>query len=322
MNRMRYALACAVALAGCGGTSTTPAPPDMAMMCGPTMPPPQLGITAGKMATPCPTGNECQAPQFCDTTLNPKICALPANYSCLGTRMDPPGPSMDVVVTGLIKDFQDNNVVMGATVTLWKNAADVPDPAKAIATSMAPSDANGNYMIKVPAGTPYRVIRGNSGGKAISNGNPVDTIPAYEFNRNFDDKSPVAVKTSTREAIPGLVSVIPDPTLGVLAGSVRDCMNTEVGNALVAVSMTSVMYDGVCNTFYFADVGGSTLPTRTIHYSSEANGTFAALNVPPGLATLTVTGIVGSGAAKTISTATVPVQGGAVTIVEMLPLSM
>ena len=52
--------------------------------------------------------------------------------------------------------------------------------------------------------------------------------------------------------------------------------------------MTASAYMADCNTFYFTDVNGSTLPTRQLHWTSAKNGTFAALNVPaPGLATLT-----------------------------------
>ncbi len=290
MNRFLSTLLFALPLAGCGGGSGSASSLDMAM----AVQSPPLSVTVMGMAQP-------------------------ADFSCLGSRKDPPGPMMDTVVTGKITDFQDDNIVVGATVYIWKDAADVPDPMKAIATTKAPSDKDGMYSITIPAGAPYRIIRGNSGGMAISNGNPVETIPAYEFNRNFDDANPVAVKTSTREAIPGLVSIIPDETKGVLAGAVRDCKNSETGDARVAVSMTTMTYDSDANTFYFTD---QDLPTRVLHWTNPKNGTFVSLNVPPGLATVAATGVVGSGAAKTLGSYTIPVQPGAVTIVEILPAAM
>lgn len=300
MNRLLLSLvlglplaaACSSPPGGGGGDGGTMGAMDMKM----ATPPPPISVKSGAMMTD-------------------------ADESCLGSRKDPPGPNADTMITAKITDFQDDNIVVGATIMVWKDAADVPDPKKAIATSTV-SDAMGMYTIKIPGGTPYRVIMGNTGGMAISNGNPVATIATYEFNRNFDDKARVAVKVSTREAIPGLVSVIPDPTLGVLAGAVRDCKNTEVGGATVKVSMTTAAYDSDALTFYFVKVGGSTLPTRQQHWTSPDNGSFAALNVPPGLATVTASGQVGSGTPKTLTTLTVPVLAGAITIAEMLPSTM
>jgi hypothetical protein len=241
-----------------------------------------------------------------------------ADYSCNGKRVDPAAPTTDTVVTGTIKDFQDDNLVSGAVISVYATADQVLAKMP-IATSM-PSDAMGNYTVTVPKGY-YRVIFGNTGGKALSNGNPVDTIDTYEFNRKYDDKGRTAVKVSTREAIPGLVSVIPDTSLGVLAGAVRDCNEKEVGGARVTISDTSGPYMGDMLTFYFKKISGSTLPTRTQKWT-DGNGAFAALNVPVGKGTVSAKGIITTADGEVdLGSGTVPVLAGSITLFEVLPKS-
>jgi hypothetical protein len=278
-----------VAVAGCGG-GTPMSMPDMKMA--PMPPALYIGDTAP---------------------------GTPADESCVGHFMDPAAPTTDTVVMGTIKDFQDMNLVMGAVVSVYLTPADVMSKT-AIAMS-TPSDANGKYMLTVPKGH-FRVIMGNTGGKAISNGNPVDTIDTYEFNVRYDYATATAVKTSTRDAIPGLVSVDPDPALGVLAGTVRDCNGKEMGGAIVDVSNTSAMYDSSQFIFYFQSVSGTTLPTRTLKWTSGSVGVFAALNVPTGTATLNANGIIGSGSLMKLGSETVPVLPGSITIADILPASM
>ncbi|MSP63967.1 MAG: hypothetical protein EXR72_27225 [Myxococcales bacterium] len=294
MNRIGIYCIAAISLGGVGcGSGTMTGTPDMAMK-----PSPPIYVEAK------------------DKT------QTPANYKdCVA---DPAGPDKETEVEGLIKDFQDDNLVEGAVIKIYKTAADVP--ANPIA--MTTSDKDGKYKIKVPAGAPYRLIYGSEGGKAISNGNPVDTIATYEFNRAWNDKERVAVKVSTREAIPGLVSVIPDVTLGVLAGSVRDCKRSDVGGAQVKITGTGKLKDGTDYkadefTFYFVEVSGSTLPTRTQKWTA-ANGTFAALNVPaPGTATVTAYGTIALGGKPVeLGKETVPLQPGAITIIEILPKNL
>src|SRR5439155_23614940 len=174
----------------------------------------------------------------------------------------------------------------------------------------APSDMDGNFMLTIPAG-PGRIIRANSGGVAVSSGNQMKTIPAIEFNVIATDTKPTAVKVSTKEAIPGLVSVTQMDGLGVLAGGVRDCDNKETAGAVVDVRVVDASgkdlgYDPSGKIFYFADVSGSTLPVRSLHWTGT-NGAFAALNVPPGSGKVTVRAKIGSGDLQKLSEYTIPV---------------
>lgn len=239
------------------------------------------------------------------------------DLSCLGTRMDPTAPDADQTVSGVIKDFQDSNPVQGAIVSVYFSSDDAV-AGKAAAQS-APSDAMGNYTITIPAGH-YRVIYGNAGGKAISSsGSMVDTIPAYEFGRAFDDKERAAVKVTTRDAIPSLVGLTPDPALGVFAGSARDCKNQLVGGAQAFVSGTSMPYDSSQYLFYFKTVAGAPLPLRAQKWTTDL-GLWAALNVPPGTATMEAKIVPTAGATLvTLGSTTVPIIAGAITIADVLP---
>lgn len=271
--------------AGCG-SSTMNSSPDMAMAPKPVVPP---GLT-----------------------LEGSNGMTPGDIACVGNPMDPSAPTMDTVVTGVIKDFQDDNKVVGAVIKIYATVDDVM-ANKPLTTSM-PTDMDGNFTYTVPKGY-YRIIRANEGGKAISSGNMVKTIPTYEFNVVYSDKSPTAVKTSTKDLIPGLVSVTQMDGFGVLAGGARDCNNKHVLGAIVDVAATN--YNSTGQIFYFADVpGAGTVPVRNQKWTGD-NGVFAALNVPPGVGTVTIKGALKMGdPLQTISQYKIPVIADAVTIIE------
>src|SRR5579871_3320447 len=161
--------------------------------------------------TPMPDMKPAQTAPALYVGANPDA-GMPADESCLGSRMDPAAPTMDTMLAGTIKDFQDSNPVAGAVVSVYT------DPSQMVnnmpVAQSAPSGMDGSYTITVPKGY-YRVIFGNSGGMAISNGAMTGTIPAFEYQVAYNVKDRVAVKTSTRDVIPSLVGITPDPTLGV-----------------------------------------------------------------------------------------------------------
>src|SRR5207247_563747 len=111
-------------------------------------------------------------------------------------------------------------------------------------------------------------------------------------NIKASDTKPVSVKTSTKDLIPGLVSVTQMDGLGVLAGGVRDCDNNETQGAIVDVEVAG--YDPKGKIFYFQDVEGMTVPVRQLKWTA-VNGVFAALNVPPGTGKVSARGKIGSG---------------------------
>lgn len=241
-----------------------------------------------------------------------------ADFSCNGHYTDPTEAAPeDATETGLIKDFQDSNKVVGAVVKIYLTTQDVLDDKPA--TQSEPSDENGNYTVDIPKGA-TRIIRGVVGGKAVSSATMSDTIPSYEFGVPWNDPAPVSVTVKTKQAIPGLVSVAQQDGLGILAGGVHDCNDKETGGGQATVTVEGKDYDGGPNIFYFKYIGGDPLPVRTQKWT-EAGGVFAALNVPPGTGHATVKGIIGSGDLQVIGDDAIPVIADAVTIIHMMPLA-
>jgi hypothetical protein len=210
-----------------------------------------------------------------------------------------------------VEDFQNKTPVMGATVEVYlsldKFNAKTPD-----ATSPA-TDASGHATLVVPAGS-YRVIF-----RTLAD--PSTTVETIEFNRAYNDPLRYSVSLDTKSSIPPVLGVIPDDSMGVVAGSQRDCDEKEIGGVTVVTEAGS--FDSAKNTFYFIDQGGSmgaqTLPSKAQKYTS-ANGVFASLNVPPGNATVTASGLLTAGGAlTTLGTGVVPVRMGAITILQLEP---
>lgn len=240
-----------------------------------------------------------------------------ADFSCNGHYMDPTAAAPeDATETGVIKDFQDSNKVVGAVVKIYLTTQDVLDDKPA--TESEPSDEDGNYTVDIPAGA-KRVIRAVVGGKAVSSATESDTIPSYEFGVPWNDPAPVSVTVKTKQAIPGLVSVAQQDGLGILAGGLHDCNDKESGGGQATVTVEGKDYDGSQNIFYFKYIGGDPLPVRAQKWT-DAGGVFAALNVPPGTGHAKVTGIIGSGEPQLIGDDAIPVIADAVTIIHMLPL--
>ncbi len=279
-----------------------------------------------------------------------KDIADPGNPDVVVT-MDNGKPT--ITLKGKIRDFQDDQPVWNADIKIFLSADDVLAPAaekKWIASlkeQQLKADPNidpkllgtamdGTYTITytLPNVTTTRIIIHNIDGRALDNGTKFETIPTYEFFRLWNERNPVAIKLATKQAIPGLVSVTQRDGLGVLAGGIRDCEDNNVGGATVQVTggnypgdpmaascADGKPYDGTKQNqiFYFAKVGGSTLPTRVRKWTS-GNGAVAALNVPPGKGKITVKGILTAGGMLTeLNSAEVPVIADAVTIVDLPP---
>jgi len=237
----------------------------------------------------------------------------PANLACLPKKTDPAAPTAPSTLQLTVIDFEKKSPVRDATVevytTLAKFNAATPD-----ATS-SPTDVQGHAMITVPAGS-YRVIF-----RTVGDASTVETI---EFNRAFDDGKRYSVSQSTKGTIGAVLSIVPDNTLGVVAGSLRDCDEKEVGGVTFETHTTSgPAFDNSLYTFYFIDASAtSTVPFRAQKFTS-GNGVFASLNVPPGNVQLVASGrTVTGGAIAQLGTGTAPVRANSVTVVQIEPSSL
>ena len=238
---------------------------------------------------------------------------MPADLSCLGSFMDPAGPTAPTPVDMTVQDFEKKTPVAGATVEVYTSLDEFN--AGHVAATAGPTAADGKVTLMMPAGF-YRVI-------FRTTADPQKTIETVEFGRSWNDPLRVSVSQATKGEIPGLVSVVPDDTKGVVAGDLRDCNNKPVGGALFDVSSTGGPFDSSANTFYFVDIDASTtVPVRSQKWTS-GDGVFAALNVPPGDATLTVSGLLQKGGMLSkLSTAVAPVHANSITVVQLAPLGM
>ncbi len=234
----------------------------------------------------------------------------PANLACLGTHMDPAAPTTTTALMVVVSDFEMKTPVDGATVevytTLAKFNAKTPD-----ATSLP--TVGGTALLMIPPGS-YRVI-------FRTTGDPNATVETIEFNRAYNDPARYSVSIATKGTIQAVLSLEPDDTQGVVAGSVRDCDEKEVGGAVFETSSSGGAFDNAVNTFYFVDVAkNSTVPSRGQKWTS-GDGVFASLNVPPGDVTLVSRGLLTVGGALTeLGTGIAPVRANSITVVQLEPL--
>jgi hypothetical protein len=233
----------------------------------------------------------------------------PADLSCLGSFMDPAGPTATTAVDMTVKDFEKSTPVAGATVEAYADLAGFN--AKTPIAMGGPTAADGKVTLMMPAGG-YRVIF-----RTVAD--PAKTIETVEFNRAWNDIDRISVSQATKGEIPGLVSVVPDDTKGVVAGDLRDCNNKQTGGLLFNVSSSGGSFDAKANTFYFLDIDKSTtVPARSQKWTS-GDGVFATLNVPPGDVTLNVSGLKNA-TDKTLTmfgTAKAPVRAMSITVVQL-----
>jgi hypothetical protein len=260
-----------------------------------------------------PGGPKDQPVAFVQSDTQDPSTIKPANLGCVGTFKDPDGPTVDTPVMMTVEDFEKSTPVPNATVEVYTSLAKVN--ARTPDVTASPTDANGQTTVMMPKGT-YRVI-------FRVTADPNKTIETLEFNRAWNDPSRVSVSTATKGEIPGLVAVVPDDTKGVVAGDLRDCDGKRVGGVLLDLKASGGGFDAQSNTFYFVSVDkATTVPARAQKWTS-GNGVFATLNVPPGDATLTVTGLLTKGGAQTkLGTGVAPVRANSVTVVQLSPLGM
>jgi len=284
MRNMLFSVLVGVMAAGCGGGSGTGG----------------TGGTGGSGGMPpaLSTGN---------ATTN-----APADYSCLGHFMDPAGANAPFAVNGKVTDFQTKNPVPGAVIKVY------PDIAALLAdqpADMKTCDANGQFTgLMIPA-MHYRV--------AFKTVAPPDQIDTYEVNIPIDPASTTPIERNsvshfTATALPGLVGVDYDSSKAVIAGGVRDCTGKFVRGGLISINVGGTAVPD-SQVFYFSD---SDLPVRkTLQQYTNYDGLFTGVNVPPsGMATVTASGVVGSGSVVKIGEKSIPLFAGALTISDIPPL--
>lgn len=203
-----------------------------------------------------------------------------ADWSCLNTPSDDQPSTQAIALTGVIDDFQSGDGVGNATVTAFPGI--MLSANSGMATSSNVAATRGQYSMNLtmlPSGTTRFGFKVEAAGY----------LKTYLLNQYLNPANATqnrgisAVSESTANALPAFVGVTRDVADGVLAGAMRDCQGREVSNAVATVSSTmgTVAHLTGAETFYFS-AGSSSLPVRhTQSPTTNKDGLFVVLGLPP-----------------------------------------
>jgi hypothetical protein len=229
-------------------------------------------------------GEELENPGFATpdavTTAHTKEGAVwtevgPANWDCLNTASDDAPSSVEIAISGIVRDFQnEDDVIADAMVSVY-DGNDITGSSIADAVS----EADGTYTLTLPTGTERVAYKTTA----------EDYLPTYLLNQYYDpdteDQSeelePISV--SLANTLTAFINKERTLGLGVLAGAIRDCDGHEVSGAIATVSATRATADHVtgAETYYFSG-GSRSLPVRLSQraYTNE-DGLFMVIELPP-----------------------------------------
>jgi len=203
----------------------------------------------------------------------------PADFSCFNTPNSDVATTVDVTISGPVRDFQTDNELPDAVVTAY---ADTNFAGTGLATATA--DIDGNYTMVIPSGQTrlaYKVELEFA-------------LPTFSLNNSLDPNMATqsveqqSVSELTANALPAFIGVTRTVGLGVLAGTLRDCNDDEVSGAIATVSSVAGMpmhLDGA-QTYYFS-AGSTSLPVRhSQQENTNTDGIFIVIELPPNSASM------------------------------------
>ncbi len=252
--------------------------------------------------------------------------STPANVACAAKERKT--SEKEIVVSGLVKDFQTGNGVSGAKVDAFLTL----DFSKPDVTVTA--DPTGAYSLTLPVGTPNFMNWRTREAMALDTYSLAQNLDVSQDEiENYERGS---VSQATADALPAFIGVTRSPGLGVLAGSALDCDGKSVMHAIANISTTSSA-GNAAPTFvpgvqvYYFSAGATELPTRrTKRADSNSNGLFVLIEIPPSAGTtqyyLQTWGFVtaedvakGKEGLKLLSEYEAPVVGDSVIAIDLLP---
>jgi hypothetical protein len=203
----------------------------------------------------------------------------PADWTCLNTASSDQ-PSVSIMLSGVLDDFQSGNAVGGATITAFPGIMTTANSGQA--TSSNEAATRGDYAMTVTA----------HGGGETRTGFVVTAtgyLKTYLLNQYLNPANPTqtlgisAISEGTANALPAFIGVTRLETDGVLAGAFRDCQGREVSNAVATVSSTPTTVNHLegAATYYFSAAANS-LPVRhsqSAHMNKD--GLFVILALKP-----------------------------------------
>ena len=197
----------------------------------------------------------------------------PANWDCLGTPSTDAASTVDITLSGQTEDFQSGNALPDALLTAY---SDTNFGAAGIAT--ATSDEDGNWTMVLPTGQTRVAF------KVVLEG----ALDTYSLNQYYEPDVDMqtadvnSVSLLTANALPAFIGVTRTIGLGILAGTIRDCDDNEVGGAIATVSETSAAAAHLtgAETYYFS-AGSTSLPVRlTQQLVTNSDGLFVVIELP------------------------------------------
>jgi len=204
-----------------------------------------------------------------------------------------PAKVADVSVTGNVEDFEKATAVPDADVDLWFD--DVVDASSDLT---ATSDVNGDVLLTAPAcqSMAYRVTTDPTLDltKVTYKAHHIYPSPAAGA---VDDGLFLSVSTVTYQLIPTILGVNVDPSLAIIAGTAYDVtrdagLSSDIDDGKIE-GVQVIVYDengeipDALTVNYFTD----SFPDRDQRWTSE-DGLWVAANVPPGLLTVEMWGLV------------------------------
>lgn len=197
----------------------------------------------------------------------------PANWACLNTPTADEATTAVVNLTGILRDFQNENEIREGTITGFPGI----DVDSADAVTDGPTDNTGAYALDLPAGsTRY-------GFKLVA----TDYMDTFLLNQYFEPAGGAqtldvhGISEGVATALPAIIGLTREPGSGVLAGAMRDCDDHEVSYAVATVSATSGEPDHLDGAVtYYLDTGAG-LPVRHDQLNrTDTIGTFAVFQLP------------------------------------------
>lgn len=201
------------------------------------------------------------------------------DFTCLpepgmwNTQMIDPSCQFDVPIEGRAEDFESGDGVGGLKVELW-----LSDNLSGTADVTMTSDIDGNVTGgNAPTCTPWTSRVSSTDG---------DTLPTIQEHWSDGPSSPMgayfnSVSSSTLALMTTLLSVTPDPALGVIAGTAYDCGGGGGDSLAENIQVIVRAADGTYPSsqaihYFFAEI-----PSRAATATSE-DGLWLIANVPPG----------------------------------------
>lgn len=198
-----------------------------------------------------------------------------ADWSCLNSTGDETATTTDVVLSGTVLDFQTDEALPSAELTLYGDAG-ITGPELGSATA----DELGEYQLTLPSGQTHWAFK-------IVAENALET---YQLNQHFQPDQAEqehvleSVSVLTAQALPAFIGVTRTPGLGIVAGSVRDCRGYRVLGAVAAMSDAPEEANHLAGavSYYFSALSTS-LPVRHSQQAmTNKDGVFVTIELPPG----------------------------------------